>query len=114
MYRESLEILYLLLPAIFANMSPVLAAHLLWLKSLNYPLDSCSTWRGRRLLGDHKTWRGLLAAAVIGLGVGLIQFYLSPLPPFSLFTLWSYNSATLSALFGLLLGLSALLGDAVV
>jgi hypothetical protein len=29
-----------------------------WLKALKRPIDGGRRWRGRRLLGDNKTWRG--------------------------------------------------------
>lgn len=38
---------------------PVLALDLL--PALKRPLDGGATWRGRRLFGDNKTWRGALA-----------------------------------------------------
>lgn len=38
---------------------PVLALDLL--PQLKLPLDARRTWRGRRLFGDNKTWRGALA-----------------------------------------------------
>jgi CDP-2,3-bis-(O-geranylgeranyl)-sn-glycerol synthase len=31
-----------------------------WLQPLKRPIDAGRTWRGRRLLGDNKTWRGAL------------------------------------------------------
>ena len=40
---------------------PVLALDLF--KGLKRPLDGGATWRGRRLFGDHKTWRGALFMA---------------------------------------------------
>jgi hypothetical protein len=39
--------------------APVLRFDLL--RSLKRPIDGGRTWRGRRLLGDNKTWRGALA-----------------------------------------------------
>ena len=40
-------------------------AHVLWMGSplsrrLAIPIDGGRDWRGRRLLGDHKTWRGFV------------------------------------------------------
>ena len=39
--------------------APVLRFDLL--RSLKRPIDGGRSWRGRRLLGDNKTWRGALA-----------------------------------------------------
>ena len=50
---------------------PVLGAPLLhapvlkfdWLRPLRRPLDGGRSWRGRRVFGDNKTWRGALVMA---------------------------------------------------
>ncbi len=50
-----------------ANGAPVLARRFapgFWAK----PVDGGAIWRGRRLLGSHKTWRGL-AASMVGCAV---------------------------------------------
>jgi len=36
-----------------------------WFTSLAVPIDAERALRGRRILGDHKTWRGLLAGIVV-------------------------------------------------
>src|SRR5262245_46832199 len=51
---------WLFLPVLGA---PALHAPVLrfdWLTGLKRPIDGGLTWRGRRLLGDNKTWRGAL------------------------------------------------------
>jgi hypothetical protein len=48
----------------FVAHAPVLLGDLL--PALKRPLDGGATWRGRRLFGDNKTWRGALA---MGTGV---------------------------------------------
>jgi hypothetical protein len=48
------------------------------LRPLATPLDRGATWRGRRLLGDNKTFRGIVCVAT-GTAVG---FYLLGPPPF--------------------------------
>lgn len=71
---------------------PVIAAKYNWLPQLNYPLDFNKTFRGRRVFGAHKTWRGLIIGVIFGSITGLF----------------------LSSLFaGGLLGVGALVGDAV-
>jgi len=52
--------------AIVVAMSAAGAAHAWWMRSrwsapFRMPLDGGATWRGRRLLGDHKTLRGFMA-----------------------------------------------------
>lgn len=40
-------------------------------------MDLGRSWRGKRLLGDGKTWRGFLGGALTGLGVGALQIILT-------------------------------------
>lgn len=104
-----LQVLYFFLPAYLANMSPVLVGRRF--SALAIPIDGGQTLRGKRILGDHKTWRGLLAGIVAGAltfelqrlayeagvarGLALIDYSAHPLLP------------------GLLMGLGAGVGDAV-
>jgi CDP-2,3-bis-(O-geranylgeranyl)-sn-glycerol synthase len=85
------ETVWLLLPAAAANIAPVIAARYRWLPALNRPLDGNRTFHGKRLLGAHKTWRGLVVGIVAG---GIAGFFLG------------------SALLGVVLGAGALAGDA--
>jgi CDP-2,3-bis-(O-geranylgeranyl)-sn-glycerol synthase len=104
-----LQTLWFFVPAYLANMTPVLVQHRF--ASLATPIDGGRTFRGQRILGAHKTWRGLLAGTVVGvaayeaqraaylLGIGhglaLIDYTAHPVVP------------------GLLLGLGTGVGDAV-
>jgi len=106
------ETLWLFLPAITANMAPVLFARYNWLPPLNKPLDGYKIWRGRRLLGDNKTVRGLISGVVIGLLTGLIQFYASRLTALSSISLIDYSAPITVITAGGLLAFSALAGDA--
>jgi CDP-2,3-bis-(O-geranylgeranyl)-sn-glycerol synthase len=42
------------------------------------PMDGGRTWRGARLLGDGKTWRGFVGGALAGAGVALGQSAVRP------------------------------------
>ncbi|MFB6106580.1 MAG: CDP-2,3-bis-(O-geranylgeranyl)-sn-glycerol synthase [Halobacteriaceae archaeon] len=42
------------------------------------PIDGGRTWRGRRLLGDGKTWRGTAAGVLAGAAVALVLNALRP------------------------------------
>jgi CDP-2,3-bis-(O-geranylgeranyl)-sn-glycerol synthase len=57
-----LRVLWLFVPAYLANMSPVLVQRSF--ERLATPIDGGRSYRGKRILGDHKTWMGL------GTGVG--------------------------------------------
>ena len=45
-------------------MVPILVAPLPYLRDLDAPIDGGLTYRGKRLLGTHKTWRGLIAGVL--------------------------------------------------
>ncbi|PIR87629.1 MAG: hypothetical protein COU10_03610 [Candidatus Harrisonbacteria bacterium CG10_big_fil_rev_8_21_14_0_10_45_28] len=92
-----LNALYLLLPAAVANMAPVIFARIPFLAA---PVDFNFMIGARRLFGANKTWRGLASGILAGAITAVIQnqffnidFFANP------------------AIFGALLGLSALLGD---
>lgn len=57
---------WLFLPAFVANPAAVLVGG-------GTPMDLGRSWRGRRLLGDGKTWRGLVGGGLVGVLVGLAQ-----------------------------------------
>lgn len=89
--------LYALIPAYVANMAPVLLRKLPW----SAPLDFGLTFRGERLLGQNKTWRGLIGGTVLGTAACVLisTFY------------WPFEFSPL--VWGALSSLGALVGDAV-
>src|SRR5437588_7637780 len=65
------RVIYLILPVILAGMGHVAVLKLdLWSR-LAVPIDGRLRWRGRRVLGENKTWRGLLLMS--GLSAVLTQ-----------------------------------------
>lgn len=64
--------LWFFLPAGTANMIPVPIAKVPGLRRFNKPLDFGFNFRGQRIFGAHKTWRGLIA----GMIVGILTFWL--------------------------------------
>ncbi len=86
------------LPAYFANASPVLVGG-------GRPIDGGRTWRdGRRVFGDGKTWRGFIGGVSIGTLVGVLQYYATP---------GFYGDLETAVLLAFLLSFGALLGDLV-
>jgi CDP-archaeol synthase len=84
--------------------SPALHAPVLrfdWLASWKRPLDGGATFRGRRLFGDNKTWRGAAVMSVAPLVTTLALFrvpaYRRRLPP----ALRDANPALLGAILGI-------------
>jgi CDP-2,3-bis-(O-geranylgeranyl)-sn-glycerol synthase len=91
-----LQAFWYVLPAYFANASPVLVGG-------GRPIDGGRTWRdGRRIFGDGKTWRGFIGGVSIGTLVGILQYFLTP---------WFYGDIKTAVLLSFLLSLGALLGD---
>ena len=109
MSPDVLRVLYFFLPAYVANVAPVFARDLA--PAWSAPIDGGCTFRGRRVLGAHKTWRGLLA----GTAAGALVFEAQVLAHRAGFLhgLAALDYETASPWIGLLLGLGAGLGDAV-
>lgn len=89
---------YLFAPLLVAStLSAVVLRFDLW-RPLRRPIDGGRTWRGRRVFGDNKTWRGVVVAvvgciaaiavqAVVGERVGrlaLVDYRAIPSIPFAI------------------------------
>jgi CDP-2,3-bis-(O-geranylgeranyl)-sn-glycerol synthase len=59
-FKDILFALWFFLPAGVANATPIFMAKLPVLRDWNAPIDLGKSYRGKRILGDHKTWRGLI------------------------------------------------------
>lgn len=73
MLHDILLVLWFVLPIGAANAAPVVAAKLPLLKHWNAPLDVGRHFRGRRVLGSHKTWRGIVCGVIVGTIVLIVQ-----------------------------------------
>lgn len=105
--------LWFFVPVGFANMAPIVASKIPWLAQFTAPIDMGRTFRGRRILGANKTWRGLFA----GIIVATLTFWLQQAIAGQ--SAWLHNFpgdiayADLSTiLFGVLFGIGTLGGDA--
>lgn len=56
--------LWFFLPAGMANVFPIFVAAIPFLKKYTAPMDFGKSFRGKRILGDHKTWRGMIAGII--------------------------------------------------
>ncbi len=101
--NDYIAALLFFLPAGLANMTPPLANKIPILNQWKTPLDFGKTWRGKRLFGNNKTWRGLVSGTIVG---GVTAMIISKLNTNTVVTLAPF-------LVGSLLGLGALMGDAV-
>lgn len=64
MLRDIAFVLWVFVPAGVANMAPIFAAHITALKCYDAPVDFGKSFRGKRIFGDHKTWRGFAAGII--------------------------------------------------
>jgi CDP-2,3-bis-(O-geranylgeranyl)-sn-glycerol synthase len=100
-------------PAGFANLAAFAAGKITFLKQFNYPVDGYQKLRGKRILGDHKTIRGFIAAIIFGIIICSLQVYLYQ--TFSgIRAIIPFDYGLINAvLLGFLLGFGALFGDSV-
>lgn len=101
-----LQTLYFFLPAYISNMMPVFVKKI---NFLNYPIDHGREWKGKRILGDHKTWRGLFFGTFSGFIFYEFQRLLYNNGILTQFALVDYSNTPI--FLGALLGFSALFGD---
>ncbi|HUP26691.1 MAG TPA: CDP-archaeol synthase [Candidatus Limnocylindrales bacterium] len=100
--NDYIAALLFFLPAGLANMTPPIVNKIPGINKWKTPLDLGKTWRGKRLLGDNKTWRGLITATIVG---GITAVVVSKLNINTVVTVPPF-------IMGCLLGFSALVGDA--
>jgi CDP-2,3-bis-(O-geranylgeranyl)-sn-glycerol synthase len=56
--------LWFFLPAALANMMPIMVAPIPQLKRFDAPMDFGKTYKGKRVFGAHKTWRGFISGII--------------------------------------------------
>lgn len=102
------KVIWLLLPAAFANMAPVLGKIIF--PNWNKPIDSGLTWKNKEIFGAHKTYRGFCAAIVTGFFVFCLQQAIhAKIPWMRPMSIIDYN--VISPFFGAWLGFCAITGD---
>jgi len=105
--------LWFFAPAGFANLAAFLAGKIKILKRFNYPVDCHKKFRGKRILGNHKTFRGFVAAIVVGIIVCSIQVWLYWSTLLIPQLVWLNYTHINPVILGSLLGFGALFGDSV-
>lgn len=68
------EAFWFFLPAGIANIVPALVAKIPAFANWDTPIDFGKNWRGVRIFGENKTWRGLIFGTIAGALVGLFQY----------------------------------------
>lgn len=94
--------LWLMLPAYLPNSAAVIFGG-------GRPIDLGRSWRGRRLLGDGKTWRGFIGGVSAGTALGLLQLYVAY--PFDDSAYWGFGGLPDAMVLVFVLALGSLLGD---
>jgi CDP-2,3-bis-(O-geranylgeranyl)-sn-glycerol synthase len=105
-------ILALILHSLY-YISPAYAANAFAVFGGGKPIDFGRSWRGKRILGDGKTWRGLLIGVLAGILLGLLWFYLSKSSPLNEVYYGVFDFRITDPFFGFYLGFGALFGDLV-
>ena len=104
-----IESIYYAVPVFVANMAPVIFQ---FIPFLNQPIDAGRSYKGARVLGKGKTWRGLILGTLSAIAIVYIQRALFSYDLFHQISLVDYSSVNW-VLLGFLLGFGALLGDIV-
>ncbi|HSX28128.1 MAG TPA: CDP-archaeol synthase [Candidatus Saccharimonadales bacterium] len=114
MGKDILFALWFFAPAGIANASPIFVSRFPGLKNLNTPMDFGATWRGKRLFGKNKTWRGLISGMVMATVTLALQQYAVRHFGWAQTLTRQIDYAKLPLfVVGPLLGAGALIGDAV-
>lgn len=106
LWTEILRVLWLSVPVVAAALVHVAVIRFRLFPALVRPIDGGRSWRGARLFGDHKTWRG----AVVMIGVSALVMPLQGLARAPGLELFDYGAHSLFAV-GALLGLGFVLGE---
>ena len=102
-----LRCFYLMLPAYFANMAPVMVKKI---DLFAYPIDFNKTINSKPVLGKNKTFRGFIFGVIFSIIIVYVQFLLYNIEFFKNISFFNYQNWML---FGFLIGLGALTGDLV-
>lgn len=107
--------IWLFLPAGIANAIPIPISKVPVLRNWNAPVDLGRSFKGIRIFGSHKTWRGLLIGVLFGIITAVLQKnYIVGNPDSALAILVNMFMHDVNPfLWGFLLGFGALLGDMV-
>lgn len=102
-------LVWVLSPAFIANSSALLSRRIKFLEPLDKPVDlGMKCFDGKRVLGDSKTIRGFLFGILASTASGAVIFYASQYLGIPIFPSLNY-----ALLLGAVLGIGALIGDAV-
>ena len=106
---------WIFLPAGVANVAPIFAAKIPFLQRFSAPIDGGVMYKGQRLLGANKTWRGMIAGITLAIAVLALQQALVGNMPWLQATVGdTVDYSQISVLLvGTLFAIGALGGDAI-
>ncbi len=104
-----LTCIYVMLPAMVANMMPVFVKKIPF---LDVPVDFNKTWHNKPLFGNHKTYRGFFFGILGAIFITYIQSLLYIHPTFQKISFFDYTQTSF-LLIGFLIGFGVLFGDLV-
>jgi CDP-2,3-bis-(O-geranylgeranyl)-sn-glycerol synthase len=100
------EAIWLILPAFAANgLTPLMG-----MKKGLHPIDFGRKLGDRRILGDGKSWEGLLFGSLVGLVIGSVMMFAYPFLPWGLSEI-PLMISPMTPLLGFAIGFGALAGD---
>lgn len=106
---DAARVSYLMLPLVGGAAVSGLAMRYDLLRPLARPIDGGTRWRGRRLFGDNKTWRGLACAMAGGAATAAAQKHLIGARARRV---WLVDYRRINAVtFGAALGAAAIVGE---
>lgn len=111
MLEEFLAVSYLFAPLLVGLTAHGFSIKYGWFSALVVPIDNGKTFRGKRILGANKTYRGIFAVALgTALGFAIQAFVLHRFEIFQRLELLDYSSVEV-VLLGFLIGATAMLGE---
>lgn len=111
--KELIFVFWFFAPAGVANVTAFSAGKIPGLKKFSYPVDFGFKFRGKRILGSHKTIRGFLAGIVSAIIIVYLQIFLYEHLWFVRQLISLDYSKIDPLLFGFLSGFGALAGDSI-
>ena len=77
LWAEILRVLWLALPVVVAAVIHIAVIRLELFEFLKKPIDRGRTFRGERVFGDNKTWRGLVVYTVVSMAAAVPAWMVS-------------------------------------
>lgn len=103
--------IWFFLPVGIANCTPIIVSKIPILKQWSQPIDFYQTYREKRILGNHKTIRGLFTGILAAILMVILQQYLySNTSIIKTFVSIDYSMLN-PVIFGTVCAIGALLGD---